>query len=226
MKIDIRHLRWIFLGLYVVIVAGLFATACSREDNLPQWICCGPFRLGADAFGTTVILLITLVSQALFVFCSGTINLCRPLRRRRLFLPVCISAFMMTVLVVAVFFSLHEVLKIYIDISEDPLWGLWALIVINWIGWGVAFFVTYGKEDRYTVARKLISSLLRGSLLELMIAIPAHIVASRRPGCFAGMWTSIGTSGGIMVMLWAFGPGIILLFLRDRYRKESGQEIQ
>jgi hypothetical protein len=40
------------------------------------------------------------------------------------------------------------------------------------------------------------------------------------------MLTGLGVSGGIAVMLWAFGPGIILLFLRERHRRESKEERQ
>jgi len=36
-----------------------------------------------------------------------------------------------------------------------------------------------------------------------------------------GIYTMVGIVGGIYVMLWAFGPGIILLFLRDAYQKEK-----
>jgi hypothetical protein len=40
------------------------------------------------------------------------------------------------------------------------------------------------------------------------------------------MFTGLGVSSGITVMLWAFGPGIILLFLRNKHRRESRQKIQ
>lgn len=71
-----------------------------------------------------------------------------------------------------------------------------------------------------------LSALFRGSLLELLVAIPSHVIVSRRPGCFVGMFTGLGVSSGITVMLWAFGPGIILLFLRNKHRRESRQKIQ
>jgi hypothetical protein len=224
MKIDMTRLRWVLLTLYTLIVLGLFGIAYTEALDLPLWL--WPFAevCGDELFWTIGVLMTTLISQAVFVFCSGTMNLCQPIRKRRAFLPVVLAAFLLTVLVVAVFLSLAEVF----EMDEDaPLaWGFWILIGVNWIGWSLAFLVTYAQHNRYTVARKLLSALFRGSLLELLVAIPSHIIVSRRPGCFVGMMTGLGVSGGIAVMLWAFGPGIILLFLRKRYRRESRQEIQ
>ena len=224
MKIDMTKLRWILLGLYTVIVLGLFGIAYADVLDLPEWL--WPFTevCEDDLFWTIGVLMTTLISQAVFVFCSGTINLCRPIRKRRAFLPVVLTAFLIMVLVVAVFLSLAEVFEM--DDDTPLLWGFWMLVGVNWIGWSIAFLVTYGQDDRYTLARKLLMALFRGSLLELLVAIPSHIIVSRRPGCLVGMSTGLGVSGGIAVMLWAFGPGIILLFLRKRYRRESKQEIQ
>jgi hypothetical protein len=224
MKIDMAKLRWVLLGLYTVIVLGLFGIAFTEVLDLPFWL--WPFgeMCGGEPFWTIGVLLATVISQAVFVFCSGTINLCQPIRKRRAFLPVVLTAFLLTVLVVAVFLSLVELIEM--DDDAPSVWGFWILIGVNWIGWSIAFLVTYTQHDRYTVARKLLLALFRGSLLELLVAIPSHIIVSRRPGCFVGMLTGLGVSGGISVMLWAFGPGIILLFLRDRYRRESKRRIQ
>ena len=79
MKIDIRYLRWIFLGLYVVIVLGLFASAYA--DFLPIWLF--PMHmLTGNLPATLLVLLVTFGSQALFVFSAGTLDLCRPIRRQ------------------------------------------------------------------------------------------------------------------------------------------------
>ena len=217
-------LRWVLLALYAIIVLGLLGTALTQTLGSPVWL--GFFNvLGNEPVWTIVVLLATVVSQAVFVFCSGTINLCQPIRKRRALPPVIIAAFLLTVLVVASFFSLVELIKIDFD-DASLLWVFWVLIGVNWIGWSIAFLVTYAQHDRYTVARKLLSALFRGSLLELLVAIPSHVIVSRRPGCFVGMFTGLGVSSGITVMLWAFGPGIILLFLRNKHRRESRQKIQ
>ncbi|UCF80609.1 MAG: hypothetical protein JSV08_08905 [Acidobacteriota bacterium] len=221
MKINIRHLRWIFLGLYVVIVTGLFAMA--YEELLPEWSWLF-IAFGDNAVWTTIVLLVTVASQALFVYGAGTINLCRPIGRRRLLAPVVIAALMMTILMAALFCSLTELFKV--DDEEWLIWIFWTLVGVNWVGWCVFFFVRYRQAERLSAVRGMVATVLVGSLAELLIAVPSHIIVSRRPGCFVGMLTAVGIAGGLLVMLWALGPGIILLFLQERRKKELAERIQ
>ncbi len=224
MKVDMAILRWVLLALYAIIVLGLFGIAYTEVLDVPCWL--WPFAAASEEGVLCIIgvLLATVISQAVFIFCCGTINLCRPIRKRRAFLPVILTAFLLTVLVTASFSSLVELLEL--DNDAYLVWGFWILVGINWIGWSTVFLVTYSHNGRYTLASRLFQALFRGSLLELLVAIPSHVIASRRPGCFVGMLTGLGVSGGIAVMLWAFGPGIILLFLRERHRRESKEERQ
>ena len=60
--------------------------------------------------------------------------------------------------------------------------------------------------------------LFHGSILELMIAVPTHIVARYRDYCCAGFMTFIGLTMGISVMLFAFGPALYFLFA-ERWRR-------
>jgi hypothetical protein len=219
MKIDIRYLRWIFLGLYVVIVLGLFASAYA--DFLPIWLF--PLHLlTGNLFFTLIFLLVTFGSQALFVFSAGTLDLCRPIRRRRLLAPVIIASLMMTVLVGGASMSLLELFTI--DDEGITILIFWALIVVSWVVWSIVLFTRYKEMDRYAAVKGLISTMLAGSLLELLIAVPSHIIVSRRPGCFVGLFTACGITSGIAVMLWSFGPGIVLMFLRKRREKERREE--
>ncbi len=224
MKIDIRHLRWIFLGLYVAIVIGLFAMA--HAELLPLW----PYielliPQSESMFWPIFVLLVTVASQVLFVFAAGTVNLCRPIRRRRLFAPVVIASLMITVLVVALLLSLNE-LSLVFGGSGMFVWLFWLVVGVNWLGWSVAFFHRYRDAERYVMARGLVSTLLAGSLVELLVAIPSHIIVTRQPGCFVGLLTACGIISGIVVMLWAFGPGIVLLFLYERRKRELADRIQ
>ena len=54
--------------------------------------------------------------------------------------------------------------------------------------------------------------LLKGSILELLVAVPTHIVARARDYCCAGFWTFFGIAFGVSVMLFSFGPGVFFLF--------------
>jgi serine/threonine protein kinase len=87
-----------------------------------------------------------------------------------------------------------------------------------WVIWLVAFGVLARSIDRLTWSDRLYQSLVAGSVLELLIAIPLHILVRRRGECCAGMWTGFGIGVGLIVMLIAIGPGVFFLFFR-RYKQ-------
>ena len=89
------------------------------------------------------------------------------------------------------------------------IWGIWA-----WI-----FFIYWKQGDRYTQLGKMIRGLVAGSILEIMVAVPVHIWATRQRECYCcrGTYTTLVLAG--TVLLWAFGPGIILLYMREKYRR-------
>jgi hypothetical protein len=60
--------------------------------------------------------------------------------------------------------------------------------------------------------------LLKGSILELLIAVPTHIIARYRDYCCAGFMTFIGLTMGISVMLFSFGPAVFFLYV-ERWKR-------
>jgi hypothetical protein len=62
------------------------------------------------------------------------------------------------------------------------------------------------------VVTRAVSWLLKGSVLELLIAVPCHVIARRRGDCSAPAVTSFGIVTGIAVMLLAFGPSVLFLY--------------
>jgi hypothetical protein len=86
-----------------------------------------------------------------------------------------------------------------------------------WLLWAIFFyFYLRGSSDAVT---RVISWLLRGSVLELLIAVPCHIIVRRRGDCSAPTVTSFGIATGIAIMLLAFGPSVLLLYKKrlDEY---------
>jgi hypothetical protein len=61
-------------------------------------------------------------------------------------------------------------------------------------------------------------ALFKGSILELLIAVPTHIVARCRDYCCAGFMTFLGLTMGFSVMLFAFGPAVFFLFA-ERWKR-------
>jgi hypothetical protein len=92
--------------------------------------------------------------------------------------------------------------------------ALWAL-------WGIFFYVYLrGSSDAVT---RVISWLLRGSVLELLIAVPSHIIVRRKDDCSAPIATSFGIATGIAIMLLSFGPSVLLLYKKriDEYPRRG-----
>lgn len=88
------------------------------------------------------------------------------------------------------------------------LWGFWTVV-----------FVLYYRRVPARMAN-LIQWLLTGSVLELLIAVPAHVIVRRRHDCSAPVLTGFGIITGTAVMLMCVGPGVIALYQqrRQRYR--------
>lgn len=92
-------------------------------------------------------------------------------------------------------------------------------MVALWIIWAVVFFIYWRQGDRYTQLGCMIRGLVAGSLLEATVAVPVHVWAARQRECYCarGTYTAFVFSG--IVLLWAFGPGIILLYKREWHRR-------
>jgi hypothetical protein len=110
------------------------------------------------------------------------------------------------------------------DNGSGATWGMigvWGAMLFLWAFWACVFFVYWRQGDRYTQLGKMIRGLVAGSLLEFFVAIPAHVWATRQRGCYCatGTYTTLVFAG--TVLLWAFGPGICLLYWREKYRREK-----
>ncbi len=209
LRSDMRTLRWVFLAIYLILIVSLFALGIYDEI----WV-------------LPIVALFILLIQATFIFGSGTIHLCRPIVKRRLMIPITITAAMFTLLATALCIALSELL--YLDklhLNEGAVMvGFWAFVLANWVGWGVVLYTHVKKLPRFEAMNRLTNRLLAGSLLELTATVPSHIIVSRRPGCLVGIGTMLGIVAGLNVMVFSFGPMIVLLFLRPRHRRERGEE--
>jgi len=87
-------------------------------------------------------------------------------------------------------------------------------VAIFWVIWAVIFRHYAQADDEATLLQRLTRWLLRGSILELIIAVPSHVIVRRRDDCCAPAGTFWGIATGISVMLLCFGPGVYFLFVK------------
>jgi hypothetical protein len=208
--ISLYYLRWVLLILYALVIIGLVAMAVSSGAFTVIW-------------GSALSLIVFVAIQATFLLCADSFNLCKPVRRRRFIYPAVVAGLMMTILLAAIFLALVELLDPLLDPkSNDDLlvFAFFTTLTVSWIGWGLFFFIHFHRRNSFQSIKGLTRTILTGSLISLLINVPSHIIVSRRHQCFAGFATMIGVIAGLCVMLWAFGPGLVLLFLRNKYLRE------
>jgi hypothetical protein len=99
---------------------------------------------------------------------------------------------------------------------------LWPLLAC-WSIWAFIFQRAARADSPDTLMKRLTRWLLRGSILELLVAVPSHVIVRRRDDCCAPMGTFWGIATGISVMLLCFGPGVYFLFV-ERFQRLKPKE--
>jgi hypothetical protein len=153
-----------------------------------------------------------LSGQAILLFLSVDTSFKR-LKPRSHVAVSCIAASMLFALLT--FAGLSSVgAAVYSDKFLDMYWASAAQVLgfcaILWALWGILFYLYF--RNSINVATRAVSWLLKGSVLELLIAVPCHVIVRRREHCSAPAATSFGIVAGIAVMLLSFGPSVLLLY--------------
>lgn len=117
---------------------------------------------------------------------------------------------------------LYSVLDLASPVGECEGIGMWVFLlipVILWCFWSVIFWFYWRRSDYYTWVGRVIRGLIAGSALELFVAVP--IYATRQDDCYCARGSYAGLIFGATVLLWAFGPGVFLLFVREKHRRDK-----
>lgn len=128
----------------------------------------------------------------------------------------------------AMLLSLGIILSIFDLISDsffdDEPCSIKGVVIISlplilWAIWSVIFTVYFFQKDYLEWSGKIIKGLIGGSILELFVSIP--ILIAKEDNCYCAKGSYAGVVFGITVLLWAFGPGVYLLYLREKKRLEN-----
>jgi hypothetical protein len=154
--------------------------------------------------------------QALLLFLSVDTSWRRTRPRQHIAATTALASFLAALLMASALFALE--VSIYGD-DAPPLfknkegWFVVTMVAIwigAWILWGALFYKYYrNSSDAVSAA---VSWLLKGSVLELLIAVPAHVIVRQRGDCSAPVVTGFGIVSGIAIMLLCFGPGVLALY--------------
>jgi hypothetical protein len=207
---------WVVAALYVLVLVVLtlpvallaFAPQANAKDVAEAYVY-WPFWLWVVVMG---------LSQAALLVVPVHVAGGRPVSRRALLWPVVTAGLMMGGLAVGAVYSVCE-----FALREKALdgWYWWGAIVAGvfvWAAWAVLFYRSTSRKAPTDVISQQCRMMLRGSILELLIAVPTHIVARHREYCCAGAMTFVGLTLGLSVMLFSFGPAVFFLYA-DRWRR-------
>jgi hypothetical protein len=216
--------RWAFLvaALYLLILAALAApvvllafgsTLTSDTSGSPPL---EALKLYAEP-GTWAFFVVMAGCQLALLSVPVRVASRRPVTRGALWPTVLVAGLMMGILVMAAFAAIDE----FIKADFDAGWISGTGIVAGVVTWGIWAFA-FARAARTEAPRDLVTRqcrlLFKGSILELLIAVPTHIVARHRDYCCAGVMTFVGLTMGIAVMLFTFGPALYFLFA-ERWRR-------
>jgi hypothetical protein len=98
------------------------------------------------------------------------------------------------------------------DHLKGSLIGLWSGL---WLLWGIVFYLYWNKGSRFDQCRAMARGLIVGSVLELLVATGVYLWKSDEDDCWCARGSYTGLVFGATVMVWAFGPALVLLFLRE-----------
>ncbi|MGO9642303.1 MAG: hypothetical protein ACLP1Y_13490 [Candidatus Acidiferrales bacterium] len=162
---------------------------------------------------------VVLCGEALLLFLSVDTSRQRLKPRAHILVSCTVAAALTAMLTAAAIWSV--VLAANGDAFMDSGVAFVCFLAGLWLLWGIVFYLFLRNSS--AVVTRIVSWLLRGSVLELLIVVPCHIIVRRRNDCSAPVATSFGIATGIAIMLLSFGPSVLLLYKKrlDEYARRG-----
>jgi len=181
--------------------------------------------------GAWIPVLIVVAAQILLLFLAVDTSWRRMKPQRHAKVTAGLVGLMVATLTVSAFFALgmaHSgddfLGSEFEDVSEATVSAIvLTIVVVIWAVWAVLFYM-YSKRVS-NIIDSAVGWLIKGSILELLIAVPCHIMVRQRNECCAQFVSAWGIATGIAIMLMAFGPSALFLYRRkmqDYQSRSSG----
>ena len=209
---------------WALMVAALYAALLLVLIVPGAWLAFAPKCGLGEAIGMLLFwpywiwLALMLLSQFALLAVPVRVASRRPVARGPLWSSMLAGGLMAGALLAGAFLSLHELLLRDKGNGNGCAREAIALAMLTWGGWTLIFFRISRHVKPADVVSRQCRRLFQDSVLELLIALPTHIVARARDYCCAGFLTFIGLTMGVSVMLFAFGPSVFLLFV-ERWKR-------
>lgn len=208
---------------YALIVVGLLVPAAVLLVSPSNWWT-GGFREGILAayreWPAWVPIIIVVGGQALLLFLSVDTSQKRLKPRTHILVSCAVGAILIALLTFAVIGSVGVAIR-GDKFGEGSFANPFVFFGTLWVFWGIVFYLFL--RDSSAIVNRIVSWLLKGSVLELLIVVPSHVFVRRRHECSAPAVTSFGIVTGIAIMLLSFGPSILFLYKKrlDSYPRRS-----
>jgi hypothetical protein len=154
---------------------------------------------------------VMVLAQAAMLVVPVELSVGRPIAQRSVLWTILASGLMVGVLGAGAAISIDEFFRREKAGTGDAILP-WAALLVLWAAWSLVFYRSGRGAAAMDVVTRQCRYLLKGSILELLVAVPTHIVARARDYCCAGVMTFLGIAFGVAVMLFSFGPGVFFLF--------------
>jgi len=202
---------WVYglIVVYLLILAGVLL--------LPAMMQYSDKNSGNDQLiwiGTTSVCGLVVCGLALMVLPIRLIRQ-RPIARRSIWFPVIGSGLLAGSLLFGGGMALSELLRANGDAVG---WAILFSSIGVWAGWSIVFSLIAFRSGPGRIGMTLHRLLIAGSVLELLVAVPSHVIVRRRNECCAGIATGFGICVGLTVMIVSLGPSVLILYHRRRKR--------
>ena len=171
---------------------------------------------------------VMVLGAALMLVVPVDVSQKRLVPRRKLLVPVITAAFFLAVVVVSAAVAIgsaifgdevFESAEFYGKTDNGIAAVFYGGIALLWLMWAVVFYWKTKSSKPEDAAKQVVRWLLRGSILELLVAIPSHVIVRNKDVCCAPMVSFWGITTGLTVMLLCYGPGVFFLFAERFARK-------